>query len=112
MKKLDKKIDHEIDRILQSGVKRENVNTSPFFTTNVIGKVEQLEDKQVWFSRLSLVLRPVLVLLVIVNMVNYYMYNRSSIAETSNNNNMELAVNDYVAWNSDFILTDDIITDN
>ncbi len=48
MKKLNKNIELETNNILQSGYKSERVNTTAFFATRVIGKVEQLEDNVVW----------------------------------------------------------------
>ncbi|GAF02308.1 hypothetical protein [Saccharicrinis fermentans] len=112
MKKLNENIENEIDLILQSGVKKDRVKTSPFFTTRVMGKVEQLETESVWLPRLSAILRPALVLLVIVNVINYYVYDASMAMDTSNESGVELAANDYAAWNSDFILTDDVLLDN
>jgi len=112
MKKQNKNIEKEIDLILLSGTKKDKVTTSPFFTTRVMGKVEQLEEDAVWLPRLSAILRPALILLVIVNLINYYVYNTSVSPDSSSESNIELAVNDYAAWNSDFILTDDVLIDN
>ncbi len=112
MKPSNNHIEHEIDRILQSASNKERVSTSPFFTTRVMGKVEQLEDNVVWFPKLQLVLRPVLALLFIVNIVNFYIYSSPSNSQVDNKVSIELAVNDYAAWNNDFILTDDLMAAN
>lgn len=112
MKPYNNHIEHEIDGILQSASNKERVSTSPFFTTRVIGRVEQLEDNVVWFPKLQMVLRPVLALLFIVNIVNFYIYNNSSNSQVDNKVSIELAVNDYAAWNNDFILTDDLMAAN
>ncbi len=112
MKASNNHIEHEIDRILQSASNKERVSTSPFFTTRVIGRVEQLEDKVVWFPKLQMVLRPVLVLLFIVNIVNFYTYSSSSQTKVESKVSIDMAVNDYAAWNNDFILTDDLMAAN
>ena len=83
-------IEHEIDRILHSASNKERVSTSPFFTTRVMGKVEQLEDNVVWFPRLQMVLRPVLALLVIVNIINFYIYSSSSNSQIESKVSIEL----------------------
>ena len=59
MKDLNKNIEREVEKILMSGSNRESVQTSPFFTTRIIGKVEQLEEEPVLFPRLAVMLRPV-----------------------------------------------------
>lgn len=112
MKKLNKNIELETNNILQSGYKSERVNTTAFFATRVIGKVEQLEDNVVWFPRLSLVLRPVLVLVLIVNVFNFFIYNQPVGSDTATEASIELVVNDYGAWNNDFILSDDLVFNN
>lgn len=108
MKDVEKNINKEIDQILLSGSGNKRVDTSPFFTTRVIGKVEQLEENIVWFPRLSMVLKPVLVVLVIFNLVNFLMYNQSSSSETEINESFELAANDYKVWSNDFVLSEDM----
>ncbi len=112
MKPSNNHIEHEIDRILQSASNKERVSTSPFFTTRVMGKVEQLEDSPMWFPRLQMVLRPVLVLLVIINIVNFYLYNNTSSSQVESDDSIELVMSEYGAWNNDFILTDDLMAAN
>lgn len=112
MKVSNNHIEHEIEQILHSASNMERVNTSPFFTTRVMGKVAQLEDEPIWFPSLQMILRPALVLLVIVNIVNFYVFNSTTNAQTESKVSIELAVSEYGAWSNDFILTDDLMAAN
>lgn len=111
MKKPGKNIEQEIERILQSASSAQRVNTSPFFTTRVMGKVEQLEDIPAWLPQLQMLLRPVLVLLLIVNIVNFYIYSSAPDSIEDSYDPIELAVNDYAAWDNDFIFSEDLVKD-
>ncbi len=109
MKDVNKNIEREVNQILDSTSVKERVSTSPFFTTRIIGKVEQLEDSSVFFTRLSVALKPVLVLLVIFNVFNFYVYNSSNEVDAEQSDGSEIALNYYSAWDNEFILSDEII---
>lgn len=105
-------IESEIDSILQSASNQAKVSLSPFFTTRVMGRVEQLEDNTSFFPRIQMILRPALVFLMIVNIVNFYVYTNTSDTKTDSADTIEVAMNDYAAWSNDFILSDDLYWDN
>ncbi len=109
MKNFNKNIENEISQILMSGANKEQVKTSPFFTTQVLGKVEQLNDKPEWFTRLVLIAKPVMVALILVNIFNLYIYFQNLDSNTLTEDTIELATNDYEMWNSDFILSDELV---
>ncbi len=103
MKKLNKNIHKELDQIINHSRSNEEVKTSAFFTTRVMGKVEQLDDKKDILWGFNIILKPVFVLIIIVNIANFYFFNNSE-NKTTDSDSSEQVFQDYVAWNSDFIL--------
>ncbi|MCW3788649.1 hypothetical protein [Plebeiibacterium sediminum] len=102
-------INNEINRILQSGAHTEKIEASPFFTTRVMGKIEQLEDKNV-FSFSAYILKPAFILLLLVNVVNFYFFGNRESQDTTESTDIELVATDYVYASNDFILNEDLIS--
>jgi len=107
MKKVN--LNKEIDCIINSGVNTEKINTSPFFTTRVMGKIEQIEVKP-RFSFSVFVLRPAFVLLVLINIVNLYFFSGQNQNNIENSSNIELVTSDYIYASNDFIINEDLIS--
>ncbi len=102
------KIDNEIDKILESRINTERINTSPFFTTRVMGKVEQIEVRPK-FSLSTYILKPAFVLLLLVNVFNFYFF-RNQQQENTDSDDIELLTTDYAYASDDFILNEDLIS--
>ncbi len=102
-------INNEINRILQSGGNTEKIDVSPFFTTCVMGKIEQLEDRNV-FNFSTYILKPAFILLLLVNVVNFYFFGIRDSNESTESVDIELVATDYMYASNDFILNEDLIS--
>ncbi len=104
-------INNEIISILENGVNKEKIKTSPFFTTRVMGKVEQLEDKKS-FSISSYFLKPAFVLLILVNVVNFYFFGDKTSVKNTESSDIESVAMDYAYASNDFIFNEDLISNS
>ncbi len=102
-------LNNEINHILQSGGNTEKIDVSPFFTTRVMGKIEQIEDRNV-FSFSAYILKPAFILLLLVNVVNFYFFGNRESQDNAESNDIELVATDYVYASNDFILNEDLIS--
>ena len=112
MKKLNKNIDQEIENIIQSGVSRERVQTSPFFSTRVMGRVEQLEGSNMLFNKFTFILKPALAIIILVNVFNFFVYNQSSVLTDNADSQYELVMAEYSSVTTEFMVSDDFLTVN
>jgi hypothetical protein len=104
-------LNKEIENILQSSAKQQRVSASPFFTTRVLGRVEQLEQEKVSFPILSYILKPAFVIFILVNVANFYFFadNQESVNQEES---IELVSADYNMFPNDFIYSDDLLIAN
>ncbi len=105
------RLNKEINCIIQSGINNEKINSSPYFTTRIMGKVEQMEVKPA-FNFSSYILKPAFVLLLLVNIANFYFFNGQQQDNSDNTNDTELATSDYIYASNDFIINEDLISNS
>ncbi len=106
-------INNEIEQVLQSGSHKEEINTSPFFTTRVMGRIEQLDEVQIGRSRFSLLLKPALFLIMIINLANYYLFNSSGDNKVTKEDEIEYIVNNSYSYaTNDFIYSEELLSNN
>ncbi len=106
-------INNEIEQVLQSGSHKEEINTSPFFTTRVMGRIEQLDEGQLERSRFLVLLKPALFLILIINLANYFLFNSSGDNRVTQEDEIEYIVyNSYSYAANDFIYSDELLSNN
>ncbi len=107
----ERDLNQEIDYIINSGVNTEKMYTSPFFTTRVMGQVEQIEVKP-RFSLTTYILKPAFIIFLLVNIVNFYFFSGQQKSSTDRSSNIELVTTDYIYASNDFILNEDLISNS
>ncbi|TLX78320.1 hypothetical protein E9993_01180 [Labilibacter sediminis] len=114
MKKRNNNIDREVEQVIHSGLNNNRVQTSPFFTTRVMGRVEQLDSKSDFFNRLAFVVKPAFAVVILINVINFFLYRNTEINVYADNteNQYELVMGEYSSVSADFIVSDDFLTAN
>ncbi len=109
------KINREIEKILQSGRKMEDIKVSPFFTTRMMGKIENLDVNTSIFTsfQLNSIIKPALVILLIVNLMNLYLFRGSTNSTTAiSDNQITQTEHEYLFTSNDFVYTEDLLIQN
>lgn len=112
MKKINRHMEKEIEKIIHSGMNKPRVYTTPFFTTNVMGRVEQLERNSIFSPIFLFILKPAMVVIILVNVFNFFVYNQSSLLNENKGNQLETVMIEYATVQNDFIVSDELLIDN
>lgn len=112
MKYRDIDIDKELEHILESGTKRGIIRTSPFFTTRIMGKIEQVDSNRILFKKITYILKPVMIIIVFVNVFNFFSFQQSKDMTDSQNEYFDVVVDEYAYANSDFIISDEFLNED
>ncbi len=89
-------IDNEVQKILNSTSLGADVKPSPFFTTRVMGKIEQIEPIRNYIINWNIILKPAIAAIILINVFNFWLLisDSNTVAETQANNVDEL-LDDY-----------------
>ncbi|MCW3806234.1 hypothetical protein [Plebeiibacterium marinum] len=108
----NERLDRELDQVFKVGNKKHGeIKASPFFTTRVMGKVEQLDDVRAGISILSYIIRPAFALFILINVANFYFFNNSD-SDMSLDESIEDAGSEYIYASNDFMYSEDLLTGN
>ncbi len=108
-------INKEIEKILQSGKKAEKIKVSPFFTTRMMARIENMEVNNNFFTsfQLNSIIKPALIVLLIVNLMNLYLFRENTNTNTtSSNTQLTQAEHEYLYTSNDFIYNEELLTQN
>ncbi len=105
------KLNKEIENILQSGKKSEVIKTSPFFTTRVMGRIENQKASNNIFTafQLNSIVKPALIVLLIVNVINLYFF-RGNTSVSVSDSQVTISEHEYLAATNDFVYTEELLT--
>lgn len=107
----NEKINTELEKIINAGINKEDVNASPFFATRVMGRIQPEErgDYKRIFNY-AFALRVAFVLLIFVNVVNVLLYNTSNVSIENTNTVYNENVISYPV--NDFVYSSELLTSN
>ncbi len=108
-------INKEIEKILQSGKKADEIQASPFFTTRMMARIENKEVNTNFFTtfQLNSIIKPALIVLLIVNLVNLYFFRENVNSKSASVSAQTIQTEqEYLYTSNDFVYNEELLTQN